>query len=146
MCTVALGIHDTTLLYCEYRSTTEFAVFYILGGVTGDANVTYCPRRHVMLMSSRSQQYVSAAVVYGPTTKQRGNPHFVPSPKSTSLEISTPKCAQLITLLTLTRVHKLVTITQPLFPPRMGENANSFSSFPFHSFFIPTLFLLTCNV
>ena len=67
-----------------------------------------------------------------------------------SLEISTPKCAQVIMLATTTRVQKIVMITQPLFLPRMCENAISFSSFPFSSFpfipfFGPALFLLMCS-
>ena len=49
-----------------------------------------------------------------------------------SLEISTPKSAKVITLQTLTRVQYLVMIAQPHFSPRMGENANQYSSFPFY--------------
>src|SRR5664279_4359196 len=51
-----------------------------------------------------------------------------------SLEISTPKIAHVITLPTVTRVQNLVMIAQHQFPPRMGENANQYSSFPFLSF------------
>ena len=53
-----------------------------------------------------------------------------------SLEIVTPKIAQVIALPTLTRVQYLVMVAQPNFPPRMGENANQYFSFPFLPYFI----------
>ena len=77
-----------------------------------------------------SQQHVSAAVVR-PKHEVDGKPYFLPPPESMSLEISKPKIAQVITLPTLTRVQNLVMIAQPQFPPRIGENANPNSSFPF---------------
>src|SRR5664279_5214101 len=71
-----------------------------------------------------------------------GNPNFLPPPESMSLEISTPKNAQVITLPTLTRVQNFVMIAPPDFPPRMGENANPNSSFPSLSFpFLPYFIL-----
>jgi hypothetical protein len=65
-------------------------------------------------------------------------------PEPLSLEISKPKCAQIITLLNSTRVQEMVVITQPLFPPRMCENANSFSAFLFLSFYGPILYSCSC--
>ena len=86
-----------------------------------------------------SRQHVSAAVEAQP--RRRGNPKFSLPAETMSLEESTPKCAQVIMLLISTRVRKMVVITQPLFPPWLCENANSFPSFPFLSFLWPYFIL-----
>jgi hypothetical protein len=65
--------------------------------------------------SHLSQQLVGAAAVR-PNHEVEGDPKFVLSPEPMSLEISTPKFAQVITLLASKRVQKMVVITQPSFP------------------------------
>ena len=67
-----------------------------------------------------------------------GNTNFQPPPESTSLQLSTQKCARFNTLSTSPHVQNLVMITSPHFPPRNGENAIPNNSRPL----LPSPFLL----